>query len=69
MNKDRDNYYSRLYRTMQAGEELIVTDESGLIVVRFRFLKSKAQERADRDHRSPHLRHQPLPQTARKLSD
>lgn len=43
MNKDRDNYYSRLYRTMQAGEELIVTDESGLIVVRFRFLKSKAR--------------------------
>jgi hypothetical protein len=43
MSEHRDNY-SRLYRTMQAGEEMVVTDESGLIVVRFRFLICKGRK-------------------------
>jgi len=43
MSEHRDTY-ARLYRTMQAGEELIVTDESGLIVARFRYQMSKGRK-------------------------
>jgi hypothetical protein len=42
MKIHRDDY-GTLYRTLHAGDELIVTDESGLIIVRFRFLACKGR--------------------------